>query len=100
MSHCRQIAERLIPPKGPSLSLKFMKKIMHDYFREIFSQTLDIENISLRATFKTADFRESIKSLQTKQDPKFRGKENKMVSDILNYPFDLEKERSRDKYTK
>ena len=100
MSHCRQIAERLIPPKGPSVSLKFMKKIMHDYFREIFSQTLDKENISLRATFKTADFRESIKSLQTKQDPKFRGKENKMVSDILNYPFDLEKERSRDKYTK
>jgi len=100
MTHCREIAERLIPPKGPSISLKFMKKIMHDYFREIVSQTLDKENIALRATFKSQDFRESLKALQLKTDPSFKGKENKMVSQILNNPFDLEKERKREKYSK
>ena len=98
MAHVRSVAERLIPPKGPSVSLKFMKKIMHDYFREIFSQTLDKENIGLRASFKTADFRESIKSLQLKRDPEFKGKDNKMVADILENPFDSEAERKRDRY--
>lgn len=100
MSHCREIAKRLIPPQGPSVSLKFMKKLMHDYFREIVSKTLDKENISLRATFKTQDFRESLKALMMKKDPKFRGKENKIIKDILREPFDLEKEQSREKYIK
>jgi len=100
MSHCRKIAERLIPPNGPSVSLKFMKKIMHDYFRDIISQTLDKENIGLRTLFKTADFRESMKSLQEKKDPQFKGRENKMIKDILINPFNLEKERKRSKYTK
>lgn len=98
MPHCRKIAERLIPPKGPSVSIRMMKKIMHDYFREIISQTLDKENIGLRATFKTQDFRESLKALQLKREPNFKGKENKMVKEILEKPFDLESERKRPKY--
>jgi len=100
MAHCRKIAERLIPPKGPSISLRFMKKIMHDYYRPIISETLDKENIGLRTLFKTADFRASVKALQTKTDPVFKGRSNKMMEDTLDTPFDLEKERSRPKYTK
>ncbi len=100
MAHCRKIAERLIPPQGPSVSIKLMKKIMHDYFREIISQTLDKENISLRLSLKTQDFRESIKALTEKRDAKFKGRENKMIKDILYEPFDLETERKRPKYTK
>lgn len=100
MTHCRKIAERLIPPKGPSVSLRFMKKIMHDYYRSIISDTLDKENIGLRTLFKTADFRASVKALQTKSDPDFKGRSNKMVEDILEAPFDLETERKRPKYTK
>jgi len=100
MNHCREIAERLIPPKGPSVSLKFMKKTMHDYFRPIISETLDKENIGLRALFQTADFRASMKALQTKTDPIFKGRENKIMENVLNSPFDLEKERSRPKYTR
>ncbi len=70
----RKQAERLIPPKGPSLSLKLMKKTMHDYFREIISSTLDKENEALQAAFKTHDMRESTKALMQKREPIFKGK--------------------------
>lgn len=100
MTHCRNVAERLIPPNSPSVSIKLMKKMIHDFFRDIVSQTLDKENIVLRSTFKTQDFRESVKSLGEKRDPVFTGRENKMIQDILKRPFDLEKERKRPRYTK
>jgi len=74
MSHVRSIAERLIPPKGPSISLKFMKKIMHDYFRPIIERQLDLENNSIKKTLKTRDFRESTIALKEKREPNFRGK--------------------------
>ncbi len=100
MAHCRKVAERLIPPKSPSVSIKLMKKLLHDVFKDVVSQTLDKENIVLRSTFKTQDFRESVKSLGEKRDPVFTGRENKMIQDILKRPFDLEKERKRPRYTK
>jgi len=100
MNHCRTVAERLMPPKGASVSIKLIKKMIHNFFRDIVSQTLDQENIVLRASFKTPDFRESIKSLQEKRDSVFTGKENKMIQDLLKQPFDLEKERQRPRYTK
>jgi 2-(1,2-epoxy-1,2-dihydrophenyl)acetyl-CoA isomerase len=70
----REQSLRLIPPKGPSLSIKLMKKTMHSYFTDILSKTLDLENEGLRACLETSDFRASLKSLVTKQEPKFRGK--------------------------
>jgi len=100
MTHCRKVAERLIPPNSPSISIKLMKKLLHDFFRDIVSQTLDKENIVLRSSFKTQDFRESVKSLGEKRDPVFTGRENKMIQDLLKQPFDLEKERQRPRYTK
>jgi len=74
MTHCRHIAERLIPPKGPSVSITFMKKIMHDYFRPILGYQLDLENEVIEKAFKTSDFRASTRALMTKQEPKFRGR--------------------------
>jgi 2-(1,2-epoxy-1,2-dihydrophenyl)acetyl-CoA isomerase len=74
LSYAREQACRLIPPNGPSLSLKLMKKTMHEYFKEILSKTLDLENESLRLLFKTKDFRESTKALSEKRDPFFKGK--------------------------
>ncbi len=74
MPYAREQALRLIPPKGPSLSIKLMKKTMHDYFRDILSKTLDLENEGLAASLKTSDFRASLKSLVTKKEPKFKGK--------------------------
>lgn len=74
MPFAREQALKLIPPKGPSLSIKMMKKTLHNYFKEILSNTLDLENEVLRELLTTRDFRESLKSLSTKKDPIFKGK--------------------------
>ncbi|MFX0035507.1 MAG: enoyl-CoA hydratase/isomerase family protein [Candidatus Hermodarchaeota archaeon] len=74
MSYARKQALRLIPPKGPSLSLKLMKKTMHAYFREILEKTLDLENRALRKVFTSKDFNESMKALKEKRDPVFIGR--------------------------
>lgn len=70
----REQALKLIPPKGPYLSIKLMKKTMHKYFREIFSNTLDLENKALRKTFTSKDFKESMQALKEKREPTFIGK--------------------------
>jgi enoyl-CoA hydratase/carnithine racemase len=72
--YVREQALRLIPPKGPSLSIKLMKKTMHAYFTEILSNTLDLENKSLRKLFATHDFKESMKALKEKRDAIFTGR--------------------------
>ncbi|MFW9865530.1 MAG: enoyl-CoA hydratase/isomerase family protein [Candidatus Thorarchaeota archaeon] len=74
MPYVREQALRLIPPKGPSLALNRMKRVMHDYFKDILSRTLDMENEALRASLETSDFRAATKSLITKKDPIFKGK--------------------------
>jgi len=74
MSYSREQAFKLIPPKGPSLSLKLMKKTMHAYFREILERTLDLENRALRKAFTSKDFNESMKALKEKRDPVFIGR--------------------------
>jgi len=74
MQFAREQALKLIPPKGPSLSLKLMKNAMHSYFKEILSRTLDLENEGLRSLMKTHDFRESLKALGQKREPSFKGK--------------------------
>ena len=51
-----------------------MKKIMHDYFKNIISRTVKLENEGLHELFKTHDFRAATKSLITKRDPIFKGK--------------------------
>ena len=72
--YSREQALKLIPPKGPSLSLKLMKKTMHAYFREILDRTLDLENRALRKAFTSKDFNESMKALKEKRDPVFVGR--------------------------
>ncbi len=74
MPCAREQALKLIPPIGPSLSIKLMKKTMHDYFREILSKTMDLENENDMIVINTEDFRESVRSLREKRDPIFIGK--------------------------
>lgn len=74
MSFAREQALKLVPPKGPSLSIQLMKKTIHEYFKEILSNTLDLENEGLRSLLKTHDFRESLKALGQKREPVFKGK--------------------------
>ncbi len=74
LQYAREQALKLIPPKGASLAINLMKKTMHHYFHDILSQTLKLENEGLQASLKTHDFRESLKSLIKKTEPKFKGK--------------------------
>jgi len=74
MPYARKQALRLIPPKGPSLSLKLMKKTMHDYFKDILTKTLDLENKALRKTFASYDFKEAMQALKDKRENVFIGK--------------------------
>jgi len=73
MPFAREQALRLIPPKGPSAAIRSMKRIMHSYFINILSSTLDLENEALRKAFTTRDFIESITSFRQKRDPIFKG---------------------------
>ena len=74
MPYARGQALRLIPPKAPSLALNRMKRVMHDYYRDVLSKTLDLENEALRESIETSDFRAATKSLTTKEEPHFKGK--------------------------
>jgi 2-(1,2-epoxy-1,2-dihydrophenyl)acetyl-CoA isomerase len=72
--YAREQALRLIPPKGPFLSIKLMKKTIHAYFKDILTRTLDLENKALRKLFASHDFRESMQALKDKRDAVFIGR--------------------------
>lgn len=74
MPFVREQALRLIPPKGPSLSIKLMKKTMHTYFRDIIFKISELENEGDKELMKTRDFRESTRAFISKRPPKYRGK--------------------------
>jgi 2-(1,2-epoxy-1,2-dihydrophenyl)acetyl-CoA isomerase len=73
MPFAREQALRLIPPKGPSLSIKLMKKTLHTYFRDIVETQLDLENKMWSRAIRSKDFGESLKALREKRDPTFKG---------------------------
>jgi 2-(1,2-epoxy-1,2-dihydrophenyl)acetyl-CoA isomerase len=74
MPYARTQALKLIPPKGPYLSIKLMKKTIHSYFRDILETQLDLENKMWTKTIQSKDFEESLKALKEKRDPTFLGK--------------------------
>jgi len=74
MPYARNQALKLIPPKGPSLSIKLMKKTIHTYFRNILEKQLDLENKMWTKAIQSKDFGESLKALKEKREPHFIGK--------------------------
>ncbi|MHA1426610.1 MAG: enoyl-CoA hydratase/isomerase family protein [Candidatus Helarchaeota archaeon] len=72
--YVRSQAERLIPPKGPSLSLKWMKRALHQPLIDLISKQLDLENKALGKLATSSDFRESLKALKEKREANFKGK--------------------------
>jgi 2-(1,2-epoxy-1,2-dihydrophenyl)acetyl-CoA isomerase len=74
MPFARKQALRLIPPNGPSFSVKLMKKSMHTYFRGIIETQLDFENKMWTKAIRSKDFGESLLALKEKRDPNFLGK--------------------------
>ncbi|MFO7794996.1 MAG: enoyl-CoA hydratase-related protein, partial [Promethearchaeia archaeon] len=74
MPYTKSQALKLIPPLGPSLSIRLMKKTMHNYFRDIIEEQLDLENKYWVKTLTSKDFNESLNALKEKRDPRFSGK--------------------------
>ncbi|MHA1147149.1 MAG: enoyl-CoA hydratase/isomerase family protein [Promethearchaeota archaeon] len=74
MPYVREQALRLIPPKGPALSIKLMKKIIHSYFRDFIEKQMDLENRHWAKAIRSKDFGESLKALKEKREPNFIGK--------------------------
>jgi len=72
--YVREQALKLVPPKGPSLSLKMMKRALHKPLTQFISNALDMENKGLRKTAASKDFSESLKALKEKRESKFVGK--------------------------
>jgi enoyl-CoA hydratase/carnithine racemase len=74
MPFSRQQALKLIPPYGPSIALKLMKKTMHSFYREILDKTLDLENKALRKAFASKDFNEAMSAIKEKREANFKGR--------------------------
>jgi 2-(1,2-epoxy-1,2-dihydrophenyl)acetyl-CoA isomerase len=74
MNYAREQAFKLIPPEGPTVSLKLMKQAIHEPHREILKKQLDLENKYWKRTLRTKDFNESLKALSQKREPEFIGK--------------------------
>jgi len=74
MPYAREQALRLIPPQGPSLSIRLMKKTMHLYFREIIETQLNLENKMWSKVIRSKDFGESLKALKEKRETDFIGR--------------------------
>ena len=72
--YAREQALKLVPPKGPSLALKMMKRALHKPLTQFISDALDMENKGLRKTAASKDFSESLKALKEKRESKFVGK--------------------------
>ncbi len=72
--YTREQALKLVPPKGPSLALKMMKRALHKPLTQFISDALDMENKGLRKTAASKDFSESLKALKEKRESNFVGK--------------------------
>ena len=74
LPYARKMAKKLIPPEGPSLSVKLMKKVIHEYFGDIVFRTQDLEKNGNKVLFKTHDFREALRAFKEKREPAFKGR--------------------------
>ena len=64
----------LVPPRGAALSIRAMKKLLHEPLREALSNALDRENEELAALMQSADFAEGIAARVEKRAAVFSGK--------------------------
>lgn len=74
MDYAREQALRLIPPKGPSKSISFIKKIINQSLRDMIAEQADRENFGWKKCITSKDNKESMKALKEKRDAVFIGK--------------------------
>ena len=67
-------ARALIPPQGPSLCIREMKRIMHLPHMDALGRALDLENEALTKLMGTEDFVEGMMARVERRSPVFKGK--------------------------
>lgn len=74
LSFARGKTLRLIPPKGAGLSIREMKRMMHQPHVEAVSHALDLENIALNKLMRSADFTEGMMARIERREAVYTGK--------------------------
>ncbi|MFX0082867.1 MAG: enoyl-CoA hydratase/isomerase family protein [Candidatus Hodarchaeota archaeon] len=72
--YAREQALKLITPKAPGLSIKLMRKAVHDIFKDQIYKILDIENEGYTTLLSTEDVGIAISTRLKKIEPEFKGK--------------------------
>jgi len=71
--YAREQALKLITPKAPGLSIRLMRKAMHDIFKDQIYKILDIENEGFKTLLSSPNFRIAMSARQKKIEPAFKG---------------------------
>ncbi|MEP5766010.1 MAG: enoyl-CoA hydratase-related protein [Halieaceae bacterium] len=74
LDYARERALQLIPPQGPVMAIREMKRAMHQPHLDAFSEALDRENEALGTLMKTEDFAEGLTARVERRPPVFKGK--------------------------
>lgn len=74
LAYARERALQLIPPLGPAMSIREMKRCMHQPHTESLGRALDLENESLGKLMATEDFAEGMMARIERRPPVFKGR--------------------------
>ena len=74
LSYAHEKVLQLIPPQGPALSIRAMKRCLHEPHMDALSEALDLENAALAKTMATEDFAEGMMARIERRAPVFKGK--------------------------
>ena len=72
IAYSKEMAARLVPPKGSSLAVGLAKRAIHRPLIEAVSRALDEENEGLNKAFASADFWEALAARKEKREPEFK----------------------------
>jgi enoyl-CoA hydratase/carnithine racemase len=74
LSYAKEQALKLIPPLGAAMSIREMKRIMHQPLTASLNEALDLENEALAKLMGTEDFAEGMMARIERRPPVFKGK--------------------------
>jgi len=72
--YAREQALKLITPKAPGLSIRLMRKAVHDMFKDQIYKILDIENEGYTTLLSKPDVGIAISARREKKEPAFKGR--------------------------
>jgi 2-(1,2-epoxy-1,2-dihydrophenyl)acetyl-CoA isomerase len=73
LTYTREKVMELIPPGGPGLAIKTMKRTIHKPYIDALAKSLDLENEGLALCVKTFDFKETLAARRENRLPSFQG---------------------------